>query len=47
MNDSDNTHILNVIIEYILSTERFNVPFLNKSNKAEPASTTHYDYNNK
>ena len=26
MNDSENTHILNATIEYILSTERFNVP---------------------
>ena len=25
MNDSDNAHILNAAIEYILSTERFNV----------------------
>ena len=26
MNDSENTHILKAKIEYILSTERFNVP---------------------
>ena len=26
MNDSDNAHFLNETIEYILSTERFNVP---------------------
>ena len=26
MNDSENTHILKATIEYILSTERFNVP---------------------
>ena len=26
MNDSEKTHILNATIEYILSTERFNVP---------------------
>ena len=26
MNDSENTHILNATIEYILATERFNVP---------------------
>ena len=26
MNDSDNVHILNATMEYILSTERFNVP---------------------
>ena len=25
MNDSENTHILNATIEYILSTERFNI----------------------
>ena len=26
MNDSENTHILKATIEYILSTERFNIP---------------------
>ena len=26
MNDSDNAHILNATKEYILSTERFNIP---------------------
>ena len=26
MNDSENPHILNATIEYILSTEKFNVP---------------------
>ena len=26
MNDSENPHILNTIIEYILSAEKFNVP---------------------
>ena len=28
MNDSENAHILNATIEYILGTERFNVPLL-------------------
>ena len=27
MNDSDNAHILNATMEYVLSTERFNAPF--------------------
>ena len=26
MNDSENTHIFKATIEYILSTERFNIP---------------------
>ena len=28
MNDSENAHILNATREYILATERFNVPLL-------------------
>ena len=31
INNSENSHILNATLEYILSAEKFNVPFLNKS----------------
>ena len=38
--DSENAHILNATIEYILSTERFNVFYLNKSKLLQLILTT-------
>ena len=40
MNDSNNAHILNATIEYILSTEKFNVLLLNKSKPLQLITTT-------